>query len=264
MRPEPPFHQQSFRPPSSWPYPRWWAHRGAGRLAPENTLAAFRLGARHGFKAFECDVKISADGVAFLFHDTELERTTSGLGVAEEHTWAQLSQLDAGGWHSPEHVGEPIPTLSDIARFCFETGSDLNIEIKPTPGHDAHTGASVALETARLWAQHTRMPLLSSFSTSALEAARGTAPHLPRALLLDELVPGWLEQSLELGCSAVVIDHPLLDTTVIAQLHAVGLFVMSYTVNDVDVAEQLMRWGVEGLITDVMDRAAWPAGPQLR
>ncbi|NQW94345.1 MAG: glycerophosphodiester phosphodiesterase, partial [Polaromonas sp.] len=38
-----------------WPYPRWVAHRGAGKLAPENTLAAFKLGASHGYRMFECD-----------------------------------------------------------------------------------------------------------------------------------------------------------------------------------------------------------------
>ena len=49
-----------------WPYPFWIAHRGAGKLAPENTLAAFRVGAGHGYRAFECDVKLSADGVPFF------------------------------------------------------------------------------------------------------------------------------------------------------------------------------------------------------
>ena len=61
-----------------WPYPLWIAHRGAGKLAPENTLAAFRLGAAHGYRAFECDVKLSADGVPFLLHDAELDRTSNG------------------------------------------------------------------------------------------------------------------------------------------------------------------------------------------
>ena len=65
-----------------WPYPRWIAHRGAGKLAPENTLAAFRLGARHGYRMFECDAKLSSDGVLFLLHDATLERTTNGRGTA--------------------------------------------------------------------------------------------------------------------------------------------------------------------------------------
>src|SRR5690606_33654791 len=65
---------------TTWPYPLWIAHRGAGKLAPENTLAAFRLGAAYGYRAFECDVKLSADGVPFLLHDATLERTTDGQG----------------------------------------------------------------------------------------------------------------------------------------------------------------------------------------
>ena len=64
-----------------WPYPRWIAHRGAGRLAPENTLAAFRLGASHGYRMFECDVKLSADGLPFLMHDATLQRTTNAVQV---------------------------------------------------------------------------------------------------------------------------------------------------------------------------------------
>ena len=67
---------------ADWPYPFWIAHRGAGKLAPENTLAAFRLGAEHGFRMFECDAKLSADGLPFLLHDSTLERTSNGHGVA--------------------------------------------------------------------------------------------------------------------------------------------------------------------------------------
>ena len=77
-----------------WPYPRWIAHRGAGKLAPENTLAAFRLGAEHGYRMFECDAKLSADGVVFLMHDATLERTTQGHGIGGDQPWQALSQLD--------------------------------------------------------------------------------------------------------------------------------------------------------------------------
>ena len=73
-----------------WPYPRWVAHRGAGKLAPENTLAAFKRGAREGYRMFECDVKLSSDGVPFLLHDDTLERTTNGSGVAGLQTWQAL------------------------------------------------------------------------------------------------------------------------------------------------------------------------------
>ena len=67
----------------TWPYPRWIAHRGAGKLAPENTMVAFRLGAQSGWKMFECDVKLSQDGIPFLLHDATLERTTTTTYVCE-------------------------------------------------------------------------------------------------------------------------------------------------------------------------------------
>ena len=125
---------------SNWPYPRWVAHRGAGKLAPENTLAAFKLGASHGYRMFECDVKLSADGVPFLLHDATLERTTTGKGKGGALPWSQLSQLDAGSWHSRAHAGEPLSSLESIARYCLHNGHFLNIEIKPTPGVERHTG----------------------------------------------------------------------------------------------------------------------------
>ena len=95
---------------TSWPYPFWIAHRGAGKLAPENTLAAFRVGAEHGYRMFECDVKLSADSVPFLLHDATLDRTTSGHGVAGGLPWEALSQLDAGSWQSRSVAGEPVPS----------------------------------------------------------------------------------------------------------------------------------------------------------
>lgn len=241
-------------PDSPWRACRWIAHRGAGRLAPENTLAAFRLGHRHGCRTFECDVKLSADGVAFLLHDTSLERTTSGSGVAGDRIWADLAALDAGSWHSAPYAGEPIPTLETIAQFCITTGSLLNIEIKPTPGVEVLTGQRVAAEAARLWRGQAQWPLLSSFSADAVAAARDAAPALPRAWLLDALTPGWFEQARALGCAAVVADFELVDAGWAERLHAAGLLAMAYTVNDAQAAERLLGWGVDALFTDAIDQ----------
>lgn len=238
---------------ASWRDCQWLAHRGGGTLAPENTLAAFRLGHQHGCQYFECDAKLSADGVAFLMHDTTLARTTGEAGVAGERSWAELSQLDAGRWHSPAYAGEPIPTLAAVARFCIATGSLLNIEIKPTPGTEALTGQRVAAEAARLWQGQAAVPLLSSFSAEAVAAARAAAPALPRALLIDTLAPGWLEQALSLGCIAVAADCRLVDVAWVERLHAAGLLAWAYTVNDATTAERLRGWGVDALFTDAVD-----------
>lgn len=236
-----------------WPYPRWIAHRGAGKLAPENTLAAFKVGAGHGYRMFECDVKLSSDDVPFLLHDSTLERTTSGHGTAGILPWAALAQLDAGSWHSPSFAGEPLPTLEAIARFCLDNGHCLNIEIKPTPGIERHTGEVVARHAARLWQGATVPPLLTSFQPEALQAARDAAPELPRGLLLESLWTGWLETALTLGCVAVVCKHTLWDTSSVTQAKSAGFRTLSYTVNDEATAQRLIELGTDGIITDRVD-----------
>ena len=239
---------------AGWAFPRWVAHRGAGKLAPENTLAAFRVGASHGFRAFECDVKLSADGVPFLLHDATLERTTTGAGLAGAQTWSALSQLDAGAWHSRAFAGEALPSLEAIARFCLANGHALNIEIKPSPGAEAATGHAVAEVAAGLWSGAAMQPLLSSFQPDALAAARAAAPSLPRALLLDALHDGWFDQARALDCVAVVTHHKLATGAVIEQLHSAGLRALCYTVNEPADVKRLLALGVDGLITDAVDR----------
>lgn len=239
-----------------WPYPLWIAHRGAGKLAPENTLAAFRLGAQHGYRAFECDVKLSADGVAFLLHDSTLERTTGGHGVAGELPWSELSRIDAGGWHSRRYAGEPIPSLDAVARFVRRNGYALDLEIKPTPGTEQATGEAVGRACRRLWAGDALAPLLSSFRPEALQGARDAAPELPRALLLDTLWEGWFDAARALGCVAVVTHFDLMDAARAAQLHGAGLRVLCYTVNDPAQARRLVALRIDGLITDAVDRYA--------
>lgn len=241
-------------PLPAWPYPRWIAHRGAGKLAPENTLAAFRLGAQHGYRMAECDAKLSADGVAFLLHDATLERTTNGQGIAGEQPWSALSRLDAGGWHSRQHAGEPLPTLAALARFCLANAFLLNIEIKPTPSLEEATGRAVALEAARLWAQAPTAPLLTSFQPNALAGAQATAPQLPRGLLLESLWDGWLDVARQLGCVAIVCDQVLWNAELMTTVHGAGLRALAYTVNEPASAERLWGLGIDGLITDRVDR----------
>ncbi|KRC16873.1 glycerophosphodiester phosphodiesterase [Acidovorax sp. Root217] len=244
---------------SAWPYPRWIAHRGAGKLAPENTLAAFRLGAQHGYRMFECDAKLSRDGVPFLMHDATLQRTTNGQGTGGDLDWSALSQLDAGGWHSRAHAGEPLPTLEALARYCIANAYFLNIEIKPTPGLEETTGRVVAETAARLWQGQAVPPLLSSFQPAALASARAMAPHLPRALLVDVHRQGFVDEAHGLGCVAIVCNHALWDAALVATVHGQGMRTLSYTVNDPWAAQRLIALGTDGIITDRVDLFS-PAG----
>ena len=225
-----------------------------GGHAQRHTLAAFRLGAQYGYRAFECDVKLSVDDVPFLMHDADLQRTTGADGLAGERRWAELSQLDAGSWHSRLHAGEPLPPLSAVAAFVQRNGFALDLEIKPTPGTEAHTGAVLADEVARLWHGQELLPLLSSFQPEALRAAREHQPELPRALLLDTLHPQAFDLALDLRCVALITDHELMDAALLARIHAAGMRALVYTVNESERAQQLLAWGIDGIVTDAVDR----------
>ncbi|HEX8740585.1 MAG TPA: glycerophosphodiester phosphodiesterase [Casimicrobiaceae bacterium] len=236
-----------------WPYPKLAAHRGAGKLAPENTLASLRLGASHGYRMAEIDVKLSGDGVAFLLHDATLQRTTSGRGRADALAWRELALLDAGSWHSKAYAGEPLPPLAAVAAFCRAAGVALNIEIKPTPGRERETGAAVALDAQTLWSGAKVAPLLSSFSEASLDAAREAAPELARAYLADRLPKDWEERVAKVGCIAIDLDHKLLTKARVDAFHAAGLRIATWTVNEAGRARTLLQWGVDTVITDAVD-----------
>jgi glycerophosphoryl diester phosphodiesterase len=236
----------------TWPYPRLVAHRGAGKLAPENTLTAMRVGHAHGYQMVEFDVKLAADNVSFLLHDATLERTTSGRGRADALLWRELSRLDAGGWHSAQYAGEPLPTLASIARWARAHGIACNVEIKPTPGRERETGAAVALDSNALWRDTEVPPLLTSFSEDALAAARDAVPELPRALLLDTLPPDWPDRLERLGCVGLNVCHTALSPAEVRAARAAGYRVACYTPNDPVRVAELAGWGVDCIVTDAI------------
>lgn len=239
-----------------WPYRTRIAHRGAGLLAPENTLAALRLGASLGYRMFEFDARLAGDGTVVLIHDDTLERTTDGRGRVAACSLGDLARLDAGSWHGAAYAGEGVPTFGRVARWLLANGLQANVEIKPCPGRERETGAAVALEARCLWPPGQTAPLLSSFSTLALEGARAAAPELPRALLVESLPSDWLQRCTSLGCVALVAWHEALDEAAIGRVHAAGLRVLAYTVDAPARVRELDSWGIDGLITDAVDRIA--------
>lgn len=240
-----------------WPYPFWIGHRGAGKLAPENTMAAFALGAQHGFSMFECDAKLSADGVLYLLHDDSLDRTTNASGSPATLPWHALKQLDAGSWHSQQFQTEPLLRLDALLLWCQAQGLSLNIEIKPLPGQDAATGRAIATLLERLsaqWPGDLPWPLVSSFSVSALAAFHSTGTNAALALLVEHWSDRTWEQTQALQCAALVCHYPLWSPERVAQCHAQGMRALSYTVNEADQAQALIAMHTDGIITDAIDR----------
>lgn len=238
---------------AKWPYPRIFAHRGGGSLAPENTLGAIRLGQALGYSAHEIDVKLTRDGVLVLLHDPTLERTTSGRGRAADLTWDQLKDLDAGSWHSEKFAGERLPSFEEAARLLRSKDTMVNVEIKPTPGFDAETGEKTAVAARELWRGAAVAPLLSSFSFEALLAARQAAPELPRAWIISQFTEADWERLKRLEAVALHTNHARFDLGDVPRLHGAGYRVNLYTVDDPDRAQALLDAGVDSLFTDNLE-----------
>ena len=250
-----------------WPYPAVVAHRGGGKLAPENTIAALRCGLAHGFRAVEFDVMLARDGVPVVMHDPYLGRTVPGSGNVFDYDAAELAAMDAGAWFGDAYAGETVPLFGDFVRFCQAHGIWMNIEIKPAPGFEAATGKSVAAATRALFAAPTtpathigpdmvgtgRGPLLSSFSEAALAAAQQAAPELARAVLFDHVPPDWLARLQTLGAVALHTNHKHLSAPLAGAIKAAGFGLFCYTVNDPQRARLIRAWGVDGFCTDRID-----------
>jgi len=228
------------------PLPRWFAHRGGGSLAPENTLAGIRLAARLGFQAVEFDVMLSGDGTPVLIHDETLERTTNGVGRVCDTPDAVLFALDAGH-------GERIPHFAEAADLCRQLGLLANVEIKPASGHEQATAAVVSRLTAELWRGAAVPPLISSFSLEALEIARDLAPEIDRGVLFEAVPAGWLREMHRLQAISLHCDAQLLGDEVLAEAAVRNIPVLCYTVNQPEMAQALVDRGVSSMFTDRLD-----------
>lgn len=237
----------------NWPYPTLFAHRGGGALAPENTLAAMRMGLRHSYAAMEFDVKLSTDNVALLMHDESLERTTTGFGLVAAKTMVELELVDAGAWHGEAYRGERIPRLTAISKYLHAHGLMANVEIKACPGREIETGTVVAEFCDELWRDRLVKPLMSSFSVESLRAARAAAPDLPMGLLVkipDEQDLALLEQ---LGAVSIHCDHQHITPELVKFFHLHAYRVMTYTVNEPSRVATLLEMGVDGIFTDNLE-----------
>ena len=112
-------------------------HRGYNSVAPENTIPAFKLSAKKGFKYVESDLQFTSDSVPVMIHDDTIDRTSNGTGRVDSMTYAQISQYDFGSWKSADYTGTTIPTFYQFLECCKECGLTPYIELKTSTITDA-------------------------------------------------------------------------------------------------------------------------------
>jgi len=233
--------------------PKIIAHRGWSALAPENTLAAFRAAIEVGADGIELDVQLSKDGHVVVIHDEKLDRTTNGSGPVADHTLAELSELDAGGWFAPKYAGEPLPTLAAVFDLVRDTAWNgiINVELKtsgvPYPGIE-----KAVVDLIRSYGLSEQV-LISSFNHYSLAETTRIAPEIKTAILYTtQLYKPW-EYAKGFGCAAL---HPRRQPgmeRLVAGAKEAGLAVNVWTINSTQHADELAEAGVTGLITDVPD-----------
>lgn len=235
-------------------------HRGACGYAPEHTFPSYDLAKQFGVDYVEQDLQMTSDGVLVVMHDPTLDRTTSGTGDVIAHTLDQIKELDAGAWFNPKFAGTPVPTLREV----FERyGKDANYYIETKNPEEAPGMEEKLLELInefelRDGAVERWQVLIQSFSRDSLLKIRQLDPQLPLIQLIEkEFSSPQIQQRLHdirnyavgIGPSRISVDRALVDA-----VHATGLHIHPYTVNDEAEMRRLIDLGVDGMFSDFPDR----------
>lgn len=246
-------------------------HRGARARFPENTLPAFRHALACGCTTWELDLAVSKDSILVVSHEPWL-RPGLCLGPKGEpiashdafflysHPASDLEECDCGSLPDPKfpnstRIPTPKPRLEDVVRIATDT-TRFNLEIKYFPDFagiwhpDATTFATLVIDAIHAFDIADRVTV-QSFAPEALEAVHRFAPELPVVLLVEQ--PGSLRSWLALVTFTPDIISPsytALTRRHIRAAHQRGIAVVPWTVNDEDAFRRLVKWNVDGIITD--------------
>jgi len=229
------------------------AHRGASKMAPENTLAAFKKALELGAGGIELDVHLSRDGQLVVIHDEKLDRTSNGKGFVGDKTLDELKALDFGSWFSPEFRNEKIPTLEEVLNLLDNWDGLLNIEIKNGPVF--YPGIEKAVSQAITAHKRANRTIISSFNHYSLVEIRKLNPQLVTApLYMAGIYEPW-EYAKRLGAAFI---HPLfynIVPEVVKGCKQNNIKINPFTVDLPEHIKAMVSAGVDGIITNVPDVA---------
>jgi glycerophosphoryl diester phosphodiesterase len=211
-------------------------HRGAPRVAPENTIAAFAEAVRQGADGVELDVQLSADGVPVVIHDDTLERTTDGRGAVNTRPWSELREVRSSG--------EPLASLGDALEWATRHDARLNVEIKAA-------GAAAATVAALRDADALQGTIISSFHAAVVAEVGQLAPDSRRYLLSETWDAEVLDTARRTGAGGICLHVDAATPSALHELRSESLPVVVWTVNDLERARSLLAEGVEAIITDL-------------
>lgn len=227
--------------------PKLVCHRGASRLAPENTFAAADLALDNGAQIIELDVRESADGILYVMHDQTLDRTTDGSGPIQYHTSKQIDALDAGRWFAPEFEGLRVPRLDAYLDHLKSRGAGAYVEIKWC---DTDRCAAILLETDMIDDSFT-----FSFKPEMRTSMRAAAPDLRQMITLSIARNVSVARQLFAADMIELEFHECIDS-VISAARGYQMQIMAYTESEnPDIFRTYRDAGVDYINHDYLDIA---------
>ena len=246
------------------------AHRGSRLLWPENTAVAFQGAAGLGYRRFETDVRITADGVLLCYHDAVLSRTTNGQGFVAHTTFDEIRRLDAGYRHRLDdgfpfrNQGIVVPTFAEMATMFPEGG--WVVDLKADGTEEPLAAAIAEFELAD-------RVIVGSFSNERVErfrrltagkVATSTPPRETLRAVMAAAAPRASKASARvfdpttcaLQVPATWYGVPIVSARLVSLAHSAGRLVHVWTVNIPDEVTALVELGIDGLITDRPDLIA--------
>jgi glycerophosphoryl diester phosphodiesterase len=253
------------RPRRGRPYlagaPVFVAHRGGSRLAPENTLEAFRSAVDEwAVDMLEMDVRLTADGEVVVIHDDTVDRTTDGTGAVIDLTLADVQRLDAGyrftdlnGAYAYRGQGVTVPTFEAVLDQCPHVW--INVEAK-----EERVAAPLVSIVRRRGEEH--RVLIAAEHERNRASVRGYRG--PWGASRRDCALFWLLHRLPGGSaytpSVDVFQVPehwrgrrVLTPRLIEEAHRRNIPVHVWTVDDVEDMRRLLSWGVDGIQSDRLD-----------
>ena len=223
------------------------AHRGASAAAPENTLAAFRLGADLAADFVELDVQESEDGEVVVVHDSDLMKVGGSPLKIWEAPAAALRAVDIGSRKGPQFAGERVPTLAEVFALC-KGRVRVVVELK-SYGHSQRLEERVVeiVEAAGV-ANDT---IFMSLDHDMIRRLKQLRPSWKVGVLVAKAIG----DLTSLGADFLAVEASLATRAFVRRAHRAGQDVYVWTVNDPAWMFASMANGVDGLITDLPDVA---------
>ena len=229
-------------------------HRGAPRIAPENTLSSFEAAIRLGVDGIEFDVRLSKDEIPVVIHDRSLVRTTLERGMVDALSSADLERGVIRGNGEKAHADAQIPTLRTTIDE-LRNRTSLYVELKTGPGCDAKTiGRVTATEFSLVNSDQPQQ--LMSFSAAALDSyschgSSSTVLLLPHT---DATSTRAREKALAnaraCGASTIGLVDASVTASFVAYAHRWGIAVLTWPNADLPMARHSLIAGVDILVTD--------------